>query len=184
MCRPIIHGAFTVPGPIRIIRRSISEPWDGYCVPADYLLAFGTGFYPFGFWAWGHFEWRHHIIRIDHDRFQQFQTGHEPPGGIWQHDPAHRHGVPYRDPATAARFLGPAGAARGYRGSLRHRQLRPRSSLQRPRSDTARRALGGPGRRTHAEPCRAAESDAARVPILWHVARKCAANRSADFPAV
>ncbi len=92
------------------------EPWDGYCVPADYLLAFGTGFYPFGFWAWGHFEWRHHVIRIDHDRFQRFQTGHEPPGGIWQHDPAHRHGVPYRDPATAARFLGPAGAARGYRG--------------------------------------------------------------------
>ena len=92
------------------------EPWAGYCVPADYLIAFGAGFYPFGFWAWGLFEWRHHIIRIDHDRFQRFHIGHEPPGGIWQHDPAHRHGVPYRDPATAARFLAPAGAARGYRG--------------------------------------------------------------------
>ena len=91
------------------------EPWAGYCVPADYLLAFGAGFYPFGFWSWGYFEWRHHVIRVDHDRFQRFHTGHEPPGGIWQHDPAHRHGVPYRDPATAARFS-PAGAARGFRG--------------------------------------------------------------------
>jgi len=92
------------------------DPWAGYCVPADYLIAFGTGFYPFGFWGWGYFDWRHHTIRLDHDRFQRFNTGHEPPGGIWQHDPAHRHGVPYRDPATAARFLGSAGAARGFRG--------------------------------------------------------------------
>ncbi len=91
-------------------------PWAGYCVPADNLIAFGTGFYPFGFWAWAHFEWRHHIIRVDHDRFEHFHSGREPPSGIWQHDPAHRHGVPYRDPLTAARFLGPAGAARGYRG--------------------------------------------------------------------
>jgi len=92
------------------------EPWAGYCLPADYLIAFGAGFYPFGFWAWGHLEWRHHIIRIDHERLQHFHNAPEPPGGIWQHDPIHRHGVPYRDPATAARFLGPAGTARGYRG--------------------------------------------------------------------
>ncbi len=92
------------------------EPWAGYCVPADYLIAFGPGFYPFGFWAWGHFEWRHHLIRIDHDRFQHFRNAHEPVGGTWQHDPAHRHGVPYRDPATAARFLGPSAITRGYRG--------------------------------------------------------------------
>jgi hypothetical protein len=90
--------------------------WSGYCVPADYLIAFGAGFYPFGYWGWGHFEWRHHIIRVDHDRYERFHTGREPVGGIWQHDPGHRHGVPYRNPATAARFLGPAGAARGYRG--------------------------------------------------------------------
>jgi hypothetical protein len=86
--------------------------WAGYCGPADYLMAFGAGFYPFGFWGWGYFNWRQHHIRIDHDRFQHFRTGHEPPGGIWQHDPAHRHGVPYRNSATAARFLGAANAAR------------------------------------------------------------------------
>jgi hypothetical protein len=92
------------------------ESWAGYCAPADYLIAFGAGFFPFGFWAWGHLEWRHHHIRIDHDRFQHFHNVHEPLSGIWQHDPAHRHGVLYRDPATAARFLGSTGTARGYRG--------------------------------------------------------------------
>ena len=86
--------------------------WGGYCGSADYLMVFGAGFYPFGFWGWGHFNWRQHHIRIDHNRYQQFRTGHEPPGEIWQHDPAHRHGVPYRDPATAAHFLGAANAAR------------------------------------------------------------------------
>jgi hypothetical protein len=86
--------------------------WAGECVPADSIITFDLGVYPpFGFWAWGYFNWRQHQIRIDHNRYQQFHTVHEPPG-IWQHDPAHRHGVPYRDPGTAARFLGPASAAR------------------------------------------------------------------------
>lgn len=91
-------------------------PWAGYCVPEDYVIAFGPGFYPFGFWAWAHFEWRRHIIRIDRDRFQRFHSGHEPPGGDWVHDPAHRLGVPYRDPTTAARFTKPSSEVRGYRG--------------------------------------------------------------------
>ena len=85
--------------------------WTGYCGPADGVLAFGGGVYPaFGFWAWGRFDWRRHEIRINRERFQQFHTGHEPPGGaggIWQHDAAHRRGVPYRDPETAARFPNP-----------------------------------------------------------------------------
>ena len=92
-------------------------PGASNCVPGDELIAFGAGLAPFGYWAWGHFDWRHHTMRVDHDRFQQFHSGGEPPGKIWQHDRTHRHGVPYRDPATTARFLGPSGAAlRGYRG--------------------------------------------------------------------
>ncbi|MDR3469501.1 MAG: DUF3300 domain-containing protein [Xanthobacteraceae bacterium] len=88
--------------------------WSGSCGAGD-LLAFGPGFYPFGFWAWGHFDWRRRHIAIDHDRFERFHTSHEAPA-IWQHDPGHRHGVPYRDAATAARFLGSTAAGRGYRG--------------------------------------------------------------------
>lgn len=84
--------------------------WSGYCVP---VLEFGGGIYPsFGFWAWGFFEWRRHHIRIDHNRFAQFHPRHEPSGEVWQHNPAHRHSVPYADPGTAARFLGPAATAR------------------------------------------------------------------------
>jgi hypothetical protein len=86
--------------------------WVGHCVPLDSGIAFDGGIYPsLGFWAWGHFDWRRHDIRVDRERFQQFHTGHEAPGGIWQHDPAHRRGVPYRDPRTATRFLDPTGAA-------------------------------------------------------------------------
>jgi hypothetical protein len=82
------------------------------CASGGQLIAFGAGLAPFGFWAWGNFDWHHHAIR-----FQQFRSGGEPGGEIWQHDRTHRHGVPYRDPATTARFLGPSGAAlRGYRG--------------------------------------------------------------------
>jgi hypothetical protein len=87
------------------------------CASGGQLIAFGAGLAPFGFWAWGNFDWHHHAIRINHDRFQQFRSGGEPSGEIWQHDRTHRYGVPYRDPATTARFLGPSGAAlRGYRG--------------------------------------------------------------------
>jgi len=92
-------------------------PTAGNCAAGGELITFGAGLIPFGFWAWGHFDWHHHAIRIDRDRFQQFHTGGEPLGEIWQHDRTHRHGVPYRDPATAARFLGPAGeVGHGYRG--------------------------------------------------------------------
>ena len=89
------------------------------CTPGGALIDFGAGFIPFGFWAWGNVDWHNHAIRIDHDRFRQFHAdnGNERTGDIWQHDLTHRHGVPYRDPATVARFLGPTGeAVRGYRG--------------------------------------------------------------------
>jgi hypothetical protein len=86
------------------------ETWTGYCVP---ILTFDGGIYPpFGFWAWGFFGWRRHHILINHARFERFHPRYQPPGGVWQHNPAHRHGVPYRDRETAARFLGPGAAAR------------------------------------------------------------------------
>jgi Protein of unknown function (DUF3300) len=84
--------------------------WPGSC---SSVLEFDGGIYPpFGFWAWGAFEWRRHHIRIDHDRFAHFHPRLEPPSEIWRHNSAHRHGVPYPNPSTAARFLGPAAAPR------------------------------------------------------------------------
>lgn len=79
------------------------------CTPADSVMDFDDGIYPpFGFWAWGSFDWRRHQIRIDRDRYERFHTGNPPAGDIWQHDPVHRHGVPYRNPETARRFEGTA----------------------------------------------------------------------------
>jgi hypothetical protein len=85
--------------------------WTGACLAADDVMGFGAGIYPFGFWAWGYPEWRRHHIRVNAERFRQFHDSHAHEGEIWQHDPAHRHGVTYRNPATAARFHAPAGAA-------------------------------------------------------------------------
>jgi len=89
----------------------------GGCPPASFI-DFGVGIYPaFGFWAWAHFEWRHHNIRVDRVRFRRFHSGRELPDEIWQHDPAHRHDVPYPNPETMARFQGAATAAeREHRG--------------------------------------------------------------------
>ena len=85
--------------------------WTGTCSAVDEVMAFGAGIYPFGFWAWAYPEWRRHHMRVNSERFAQFHESHEHEGEIWQHDPAHRHGVPYRNPETAARFHAAAGAA-------------------------------------------------------------------------
>ena len=87
--------------------------WRGDCGLAESYIGFDDGIYPLpGFWGWGRFDWRQHDIRVDQGRFQRFRTGYELPGGIWQHNPVHRHGVPYRDRGTAERFLGRADAER------------------------------------------------------------------------
>jgi hypothetical protein len=84
--------------------------------------------YPFGtfiaipllvpYWGWDHWDWHRHRIDIDdgwhdgwHGRPGQDPgpgTGHPPQGRFkpWRHDPAHREGVPYRDPGTRAKYEG------------------------------------------------------------------------------
>ena len=78
-------------------------PWPGF------VIGFGIGvpiIYPL--WGWYHWHWRHHRLDIDVHRFNQINF-HRPPvtSDIWQHDPMHRDGVPYRDPVTRAHFQGP-----------------------------------------------------------------------------
>ena len=71
-------------------------------------------------WGWCHWHWRHHRLHIHVHTFNEINI-HRPPvtSDIWQHDPFHRDGVPYRDPVTSARFQGPVSpearlTSRGY----------------------------------------------------------------------
>lgn len=70
-----------------------------------------------GLWGWDRSDWGGHQINIDANRFNALNN-HQPPiaSGAWQHNPAHRGGVPYRDPAVRARFQGAASASRDARG--------------------------------------------------------------------
>jgi hypothetical protein len=97
-------------------------PWPGY--PPYYFATppgvyFGGGLIGFGIgigivaplWGWYGWDWPHHGFTV--------RPRHGPPGPPrqWWHDPAHRGGVPYRDPAVAGRYLGAgAGTRQGFRG--------------------------------------------------------------------
>ena len=116
----------------------VPSPYFGYPVVAPVGvvggLSFGVGIVvvPY-FWGWHHWDWHHHHLHVDHDRFAHI-SGHRPPPGDWQHDPVHRHGVPYRDPGTRARFVGPPhGDVRGYGTGFPGGTL-PRSGTAPPRA--------------------------------------------------
>jgi len=78
-------------------------PYTGGCYPGDDYVGYDAGiFLPYGYAPWGDLDWRQHHIRMHRDGFGQFADG-----GIWHHDPAHRAGVPYRDPRNARQFPRP-----------------------------------------------------------------------------
>ncbi|MGB9151737.1 MAG: DUF3300 domain-containing protein [Alphaproteobacteria bacterium] len=76
--------------------------------PAFYATAGIIGF-GFGvviidpFWRWNRWDWRNHRIDIDDHRYEAINRGRSSGGGVWTHDPEHRHGVPY-SPAARAQF--------------------------------------------------------------------------------
>ena len=58
-------------------------------------------------------DWRRHRIDIDAARLTALGGNHPPMvPSVWQHDPVHRRGVPYRDPLVRARFEAAATAGR------------------------------------------------------------------------
>jgi hypothetical protein len=68
-------------------------------------------------WGWAQSDWGGHRINIDANRFNTLNNGQPAiASGAWQHNPAHRGGVPYRDPAVSARFKGATAASRNARG--------------------------------------------------------------------
>ena len=79
------------------------------------------------FWGWDDWDWDHHRLHVDRDRVNVINTfviehNHERrvQSDTWEHDPAHRRGVVYRDAAVRQQFRpGPAGAPetrRDFRG--------------------------------------------------------------------
>ena len=108
--------------------------WPYAAYPPDYFPeffdgatvgAFGCGWFSAPIvgrlWGWRHFNWRQHRIDIDRERFAALNGNRPPIGdGVWEHEPSHRHGVPYRDPGLRARFAGTSApperrrALRGY----------------------------------------------------------------------
>jgi hypothetical protein len=86
------------------------------------LIGFGIGVAVIDpLWGWWRWDWHHHHIDIDDHRFAELNHGRAGfRGGVWQHDPDHRRGVPYRNAATSARFLGASAnspaARRTFRG--------------------------------------------------------------------
>ena len=120
----------------------VYAPYPPYGFPPPVVYPFGgpvVGGLSFGvgiaivapLWGWSYWDWPHHHLHVDVDRFGRVGGYHPPPGGVWQHDPGHRHGVPYRDPGTRVRFPGPPqGDVRGYGTHvLTVPGLRPRRSV-------------------------------------------------------
>ncbi len=94
---PVIYGAWPWPA----YPPYYFPPPVGFCPPGPFLT-FGIGFGIIGpYWGRGRWNWHRHQFYV-----VPWSGGH--PVHPWLHNPAHRHGVPYRDAATAHRYLGPS----------------------------------------------------------------------------
>jgi hypothetical protein len=112
-----VYDAWCVygPWPYAVYPPYYFEPWPGECLPSAFVVGFDLGiFWPFIFWEWGFFDWRHHHIGIHHHQWDLF--GHGRMGDVWQHQPEHRGGVPYRDLRNARQFQPQRDYQRSFRG--------------------------------------------------------------------
>lgn len=117
------------------------------------FIGFGIGIPIFEpYWGWYGWDWPAHGFRViartpRHGRpIRESQL----PAGPWHHDLAHRRGVPYRDSATAARFLGAdAASRRPYRGFPPGPAPHPATQVPAPAPSHAH---SGPGPKPMAQP--------------------------------
>lgn len=80
-------------------------------------IAFATGVAIVNnLWGWGNCNWHSNNVNINVNRYNQININNinrgrattlPANGGNWQHDSSHRKGVPYRDPGTRQKYLGP-----------------------------------------------------------------------------
>jgi hypothetical protein len=110
-------------------------------------LAFGAGVAIVGsLWGWGDSDWHGNNVNVNASRYNTINTTNIRSGratalpasaNTWRHDPSHRAGVAYRDPATRqayqSRAAAPAAASRDFRG-YDASQRRPAQGTTRPPS--------------------------------------------------
>ncbi|MHC8366950.1 DUF3300 domain-containing protein [Pseudomonas sp. ZT5P21] len=99
-------------------------------------LAFGTGVAIIGS-LWGDCDWGNNDIDIDVDRYNNINRNNQITNNKWQHNAAHRDGVPYRDNRSREQFgrqLDGASRRDAYRGDNAQRaqaREKARSSMDR-----------------------------------------------------
>jgi hypothetical protein len=59
-------------------------------------------------WGWSYCNWHDHRIDVVRGRFGNTHRSGAYSGSMWEHDPAHRHGVPYSDVTPSRRAGVPA----------------------------------------------------------------------------
>jgi len=176
----VVYGAWPYPD---------YQPY--YFPPPPGYISFDEGVFGFGigiplivsFWDWDHWDWHHHRIDIDNDRFRHINHDRPPiASGVWQHDPAHRHGVPYHAASVRTQFQHASEDARrswrGYGGRATPSVgtqaegaarasggvTRPETIATQPAPSRATEAPRAPSAITAAPPVNAQAKEAQRVP--------------------
>lgn len=128
-------------------------PWSpGYAVGAGLFFGIGVAIVE-PLWGWNDFDWRDHYVHIDVNRYNYIdrhyhERFHAPPiaRDRWEHDPFHRHGVAYRDPALRERYTRPVPGSPDVRRNFRGYDVTPRTgptpAVGRPAPGVNRRAPG------------------------------------------
>jgi hypothetical protein len=98
-------------------------PWPGYVERPGFGAGFmwGVGLSLGAEFFFGEFDWHQHranIANVHNNYFPRNMGAATGVGSVWQHNPDHRRGAPYREAAVRARFS-PAGAAPPSRSDFR-----------------------------------------------------------------
>jgi hypothetical protein len=121
-------------------------------------MAFATGAAVVGsLWGWNDCDWGHGDVTVNSNRYNTINSANIQSGraaqlsgnaNTWRHDPAHRAGVAYRDPATRQAYqrqpAGSSAATRNYRGyDGTQRAAAPGTARQAAGTAQAQRQAGG-----------------------------------------
>jgi len=102
------------------------------------------------YWGWNRWDWHHRHLDIDRGRYTGLNGNHPPPGSgsTWQHDPTHRHDVPFANPRVRSEFGG--GASRGLSREMRGFPSEGGSEEEAPRVSPEFESYGS-GSRAHVD---------------------------------